>query len=118
MGSSTWLDGRRGIAGSDYRQIREKTRWRRRACTPPPFMEARCLADARPHAVGSGERRENCADDDGQQNDPLLHGDCPFDSIFENSPAGVTRVVAHASDVATYCPARPEGSKLAASWNL
>jgi len=44
--------------------------------------------------------------------------DCPFDSISENSPAGVTRVLAHASDVATYCSARPEGSKLAASWNL
>jgi len=37
---------------------------------------------------------------------------------FENSPAGVTRVLAHASDVATYCCGAPERSKLAASWNL
>jgi hypothetical protein len=37
---------------------------------------------------------------------------------FREQPGRVTRVVAPASDVATYCCGRSERSKLAASWNL
>jgi hypothetical protein len=50
--------------------------------------EASCLVDARPDAVGGDERRENCANDDRQQNDPCLHGDCPFDSISRTARPG------------------------------
>src|SRR5947208_713882 len=104
MGSSTWWDGRRGIARSDYRHIREKTSlgraWRRRAARRR-HQRSTLLVNAWPDAVGGDERRENCANHNGQQNDPRLHGTV-LSSRFREQPGRVTRVVAQASDVATY----------------
>jgi hypothetical protein len=45
MGSSTWWDGRRGIARSDYRQIQEKT-----------SLERGCDGDVL-HAAATSEAR-------------------------------------------------------------
>jgi hypothetical protein len=69
----------------------------------PPSAELGRLDEIWPDAVTKDEHeRKRCAENDGQQNDPRLHGDCPFDSI-SRQPGRVTRVLTDASDVVTYC---------------
>src|SRR5436189_4541249 len=92
MGSSTWWDGRRGIARIRLQAYRRKyEQWR--GCGGDVLHvaatgEASRLVNAWPDAVGGDERRENCADDDGQQHNLRLHGDCPFKSISRTARPG------------------------------
>ncbi len=68
-------------------------------------------ANAGPDAVGDYERGDDCAEDEGQQDEPRFHG-LSFRFGCLNSPAGVTRVLVHASDVAVNCRVRASPADL------